>query len=795
MRRPRPFLGILLWSAVGAVLIALIAAGILTNTILRSVEKNLPNTLIEQLHDLAFIVEDLAELVTIAELTKAVPNSANFQRLRKKVSAVQAAIVGLRSTYVFDNLIQASAFHAVVAPAITDVQLWLSEGVSGYGPETETTIEVVLSRLTGAFQKARDLNHASENSAQMILNEQRDRLDRFLVGVNVLFTLALVITLIMVVLLIRQHLLQRREVEARQERERAEQSLRASEHQFRTLFNNAVDAIAIHDLEGHILEVNDVLCDRLGYNREELLRMTPMDIDAPDYVHSIPDRMNEVERKGNAFFETVHVRRDGSSMPVDVSSRMIDFGGRVAILSTARDITERKIAEEALHKSEERFRLLFNSISDAVFVHGYSDEGLPGRFIEVNDVACQRLGYSRDELLRMRPVDIGAPETFALVPEVMRKLWANKHVVWEGIHISKDGRKIPVEISNRLFDFEGKPTTFATVRDITERKQAEQALRESQERFQELAELLPETIFEMDASGRITFVNRNAFGHFGLSQDDFERGMNGFDMIAPEDRPRAIENSIRVMRGEKLGLNEYLALKRDGSTFPVIMHSTAKYLDGKPVGIRGIVIDITETKKLEAQLRQAHKMEAVGTLAGGIAHDFNNLLQAVQGYAELLLLKGREGDVGYRELQEISRAAKRGGELTRQLLMFSRKMESTLQPVDLNRVVEDLRMLLERTIPKMIEIELRLTGNLHAVSADISQIEQVLMNLAVNARDAMPDGGKLTIETRNAIADEEVRRSQPELTPGNYVALAVADTGQGMDKTTLEHVFDPFFTT
>ncbi|HBD10250.1 MAG TPA: hypothetical protein DCZ69_18525, partial [Syntrophobacteraceae bacterium] len=291
------------------------------------------------------------------------------------------------------------------------------------------------------------------------------------------------------------------------------------------------------------------------------------------------------------------------------------------------------------------------------------------------------------------------------------------------------------------------------------------------------------------------FVNRNAFGHFGLSQDDFERGMNGFDMIAPEDRPRAIENSIRVMRGEKLGLNEYLALKRDGSTFPVIMHSTAKYLDGKPVGIRGIVIDITETKKLEAQLRQAHKMEAVGTLAGGIAHDFNNLLQAVQGYAELLLLKGREGDVGYRELQEISRAAKRGGELTRQLLMFSRKMESTLQPVDLNRVVEELRMLLERTIPKMIEIELRLTGNLHAVSADISQIEQVLMNLAVNARDAMPDGGKLTIETRNAIADEEVRRSQPELTPGNYVALAVADTGQGMDKTTLEHVFDPFFTT
>ena len=667
MKRPRSILKILLWSATVTVLIALIAAGILTNVTLRSIEKDLPNTLFEQLHDLSLIIEDLAEAVSAAELAKAVPTAENFRQLRNQVTEVHNAVVRLRQTYVFDNLIHASAFHSVVAPAIADVRFWLSEGVSGYGPETEMTIGIALHRISGAFQKARDLNRASEMDAQKILSEQRDRLEHFLFSVNLLFTLALAITIIMVFLLIRQYLLQWREIEAQAERRRAERLLKDSEHKFRTLFNSAGDGIAIHDMEGHFLEVNEALCSRLGYSREEFLRMTPMDMDVPGYSPLVPERIKAVMQDGHAFFETVHLCRDGSSMHVEVSSRVIDFGGQPVILSIARDITERKRVEEALRASQERFR--------------------------------------------------------------------------------------------------------------------------------ELAELLPETIFEMDTSGKLTFVNRNAFIHFGYSQEDFERGVNGFEMISPEDRARVHESARRIMNGEMIGLNEYKALRKDGSTFPAILHSAAKVQDGKPVGFRGIVIDITETKKLEAQLRQAHKMEAVGTLAGGIAHDFNNLLQAVQGYAELLLLKKTEGDEGYRQLQEINRAAKRGGELTRQLLTFSRKVESRLQPVDLNRVVDDVRQLLERTIPKMISIELHLMGNLHRVNADASQVEQVLMNLAVNARDAMPDGGTLTIETKNILLDEECHLSRPELIPGKYVLLSVTDKGQGMDKTTLEHIFDPFYTT
>jgi hypothetical protein len=183
------------------VLAALIAAGILTNVTLRSVEKNLPSTLFEQLHDLALIVEDLAEVVSDAELAKTAPSPENLSRLRTKTLGAYDAVVRLRNTYVYDNLIQASAFHAVVAPAIADAQLWLAEGVSGYGPDSEATIFILLSRISEAYQKARDLNRASELAARNILAQQRDQLEQFLFSVNLLFALTLAITLLMVVLL------------------------------------------------------------------------------------------------------------------------------------------------------------------------------------------------------------------------------------------------------------------------------------------------------------------------------------------------------------------------------------------------------------------------------------------------------------------------------------------------------------------------------------------------------------------------------------------------------------------
>ncbi|MEA3428802.1 MAG: response regulator, partial [Thermodesulfobacteriota bacterium] len=204
---------------------------------------------------------------------------------------------------------------------------------------------------------------------------------------------------------------------------------------------------------------------------------------------------------------------------------------------------------------------------------------------------------------------------------------------------------------------------------------------------------------------------------------------------------------------------------------------------------------IAEKKQLQDQLLHAGKMEAVGTLAGGIAHDFNNLLQAIMGYTQMLLLGKKKKDPDFDKLTQIESSARRAGELTQQLLTFSRKVESELRPVNLNQGVKQVKKLLKRTIPRMIDIELHLEENIKIINADPAQIEQVLMNLGVNARDAMPDGGKIIVETENVILDEEYCKTHLGAVPGEHVLLSFSDTGHGMDKETVEHIFEPFYTT
>jgi PAS domain S-box-containing protein len=577
--------------------------------------------------------------------------------------------------------------------------------------------------------------------------------------------------------------------------EKSFMALRESELKYRGVVENIQDVFYRVDGEGRTVLISPSAARLLGYDSvDDLIGQSP------DLYWADPSQrlalLDELARSGQVSdWEFEALRRDGSVMPAAATVHLIrdDHNRPLGYEGIWRDITERKWAEAALRENIKKTNSIFRAAPTGIGVV------INRIFTEANDRLCDMTGYAREELVGKNarliyPTD----EEYAYVGrEKYRQIGDKGTGTVETRWRRKDGEIIDVLLSSTPIapDDHSVGVTF-TALDITERKRAEEALRESQERFRELAELLPETIFEMDTKGNLIFVNRNAFDHFGYSPEDFERGsLNGFEMISPEDRPRALENAKRVMGGEKVGINEYKALRKDGSTFPAIMHSAAKVRDGKPAGIRGIVIDITETKKLEAQLRQAHKMEAIGTLAGGIAHDFNNLLQVVQGYADLLLMKTTEEGAASKELMEISRAARRGGELTSQLLTFSRKVESKLQPIDLNRTVENVRMLLERTIPKMINTELHLEENLCRVNADAPQIEQILMNLALNARDAMPDGGTLTIETKNLFLDEGLHSMQFETIAGRYVLLTVTDTGHGMDKTTLEHIFDPFFTT
>jgi PAS domain S-box-containing protein len=482
------------------------------------------------------------------------------------------------------------------------------------------------------------------------------------------------------------------------------------------------------------------------------------------------------------------------------------------------------------------------------------------------------------------------------------------------------------ELRARLSELEAANTRLKT--EIEERKRVEQALSESENRFRELAEMLPETVFEMDLTGRLTFANRNAFDQFGYSVQDFEEGLNAISLVAPADQPRAMGNIGRTLTGDDVGLSEYTLVRKDGTTFPGLIRSTTFLCDGQPSGVRGFIIDITrhkqadaalleseekhrvlvtqspdgifvvdlhgrflsvnqaicqglgfeeeellalniwdlvpakyreqhlerlagvlegqaqtdlaeyeildkngenhfievrsspyrrggqvigfqgiarevterkkmeaEKKRLEELLRQAQKMEAIGTLAGGVAHDFNNLLQAIQGYTQILVLNLEPDHPGQANLTAINNAVSRAAELIAQLLTFSRKVESRLRPLDLNREVVAVEQMLRRTIPKMIDIRLDLAKDLRIVNADPVQIEQILMNLAVNAKDAMFEGGVITIETRNVTVVRTFHEAQAEVPSGDYALLTVTDTGQGMSAEVLEHIFEPFYTT
>jgi PAS domain S-box-containing protein len=332
--------------------------------------------------------------------------------------------------------------------------------------------------------------------------------------------------------------------------------------------------------------------------------------------------------------------------------------------------------------------------------------------------------------------------------------------------------------------------------EILERRRAEEALAESEERFRSLSENSPEIIYTLDRKGAFSYVNPACQNVLGYAPEEMT-GKYFIDFATRDEAPRYIDLFKKIRDGKETlnGVRGSL-IHKDGSV-RLFSNSGAPNFDsiGKIKGMVGLLKDITEEQKLQNQLQQSQKLEAVGTLAGGIAHDFNNLLQAVQGYADLLLLGKNEGDPGHREAQEIKRAGERAAELTRQLLTFSRKMESRLRPVDLNQEIGEICKILRRTIPKMIEIELHLASDLRMIHADAAQIEQVLMNLAVNAKDAMPEGGRLIIETRNVTIEEKHTPTHLGTRPGDYVLLSVTDTGHGIKKEILQNIFEPFFTT
>ena len=355
----------------------------------------------------------------------------------------------------------------------------------------------------------------------------------------------------------------------------------------------------------------------------------------------------------------------------------------------------------------------------------------------------------------------------------------------------KDGTNIYVEIFGVPVVIDEKLVgAYGIYQDISERKQAEEELRDSEERLKTVLDSIQAGIVCINAETHtIVDANPAAVEMIGAPKEQII-GHVCHKYICPAEEGKCPITDF----GQEVDNSERTLLTANGKEIPILKTVTPIQLSGQ-AHLLDIFIDITEKKGLEAQLQQAQKMEAIGTLAGGIAHDFNNILQTISGYSQILLMGKKADNPDYEKLEAIEKSTQRASDLTKQLLIFSRKVESKLRPMGLNKETEQVSKMLERTIPKMINIELHLAENLNIVNADPAQIEQILMNLGVNARDAMPHGGRLIFETENIVLDEHYCKIHLGSKPGHYVKLSISDTGHGMDKETMQHIFDPFYTT
>lgn len=475
-------------------------------------------------------------------------------------------------------------------------------------------------------------------------------------------------------------------------------------------------------------------------------------------------------------------RTDGSFFDAHLRARLshLSHTSKQVVIIANSDISDRKKAEEALRFEREQLLSIFDSIDQAISVI----DPISHEVLYVNRYL--RDLYGKDptgEICRWTFHDRNSPCRFYPCTEVL-DLHGSPHV-WE---CDDPMLQRNFSVTDRLIQWpDGRIVKFTIAIDITERKRAEQQLRA-------VIESSPVGIAIL-RGGAFLYGNAVIAKMFGVDDPRLAVGRRIEEFFAPGERDAAARRARDRELGNPVPSHfETIGQRANGETFDMgVWVSEIDYEGG--TALLGFVIDISEMKSLRAQLFQAQKMEAIGTLAGGIAHDFNNLLTVVTGYGELLLADKTSDDPSYYDLQKIYAAGRRGAELVQRLLTFSRKAESKPTPINLNSSVEQAKNFLERIIPKMIDIELRLAADLELVNADPTQMEQILMNLAVNARDAMPTGGKLIIETRNVVTDEEYCRSQVDAKEGPHVMLRVSDTGHGMDRDTLERVFEPFFTT
>ena len=574
------------------------------------------------------------------------------------------------------------------------------------------------------------------------------------------------------------------------EYEMMQAALGESEKRYQSLVELSPEAIFVHQ-KGKLLYVNPAGINIFGAgSSEELLQKPLLELIHPDYHDVVKFRLSDIYEKQKTLdrADLKLIRLDNREIDVEATGTFISYLGKPAGLSVVRDVTERKRSDTALKLSEKRYRQLVETMNEGL---GLADQNY--NFTYVNPKFCEMLGYPSKDIVGRGLIYFVHDDYKEVMKDQIARRKRGEEESFELAWKTKAGDTIYTNASPKaLFDDDGNFIgSMGILTDITYRIKAEEALRLSEEKYRHLVENANDAIFVLQ-DGIIKFFNNKA-RHIGRDLG-IELDRNPFDRyIHPKDRDMVIDRHIRRLAGEKIPDTYPFRLKGKNDQVMWVELNTVKLAwEGKPATLN-FLRDITLQRKLEHQLQLAQKMEAVGTLAGGIAHDFNNLLMGIQGRASLMMIETNRFDPYFEQLQEIENIIQKATKLTKQLLGFARGGKYEVIPTDLNELVENSAQMFGRT-KKEISIFKKYEEKLWPAAVDQSQIDQVLLNIFVNAWQAMPAGGDLYIKTNNEILDENFAQAHG-LAPGKFIKISIADTGIGMDDQTMKRVFDPFFTT